>query len=763
MFTIGRSSRTRWGVVLLALQACASESAVDSDLEGTDGDSTAAGGSSSTLTSGGSSSTDDPSGASLTSQGGTNQTGGAAGSDSQSAAGTGGAGSGEGGSDQGGNGGAGGSDSSQGGTDSGGTGGVSGSAGQAGSAGSAGQGGTGGTAGTSGTAGSTSDPTPPACTFSGFRCTGLLFEFCILDGNGVAQYGSSQCGLDADVGLNCDSETGCYGECVNGDVRCTGELAEACVDGSWQTTEECGFQCVDGACEGACTPGSVACDGLSRVTCGEDFRYGSPEACPTDPNATTSCTGAGLCGLEPIACTGGTADCDGNWSCETDLSSPDSCGGCGIVCPGATNATRTCNGGVCGLSPNACSEGTANCTGDFVCETPTLEDPLNCGGCGVSCYGGTCSNGQCSNDFEVVADLTGVQGEPQGLTIDGGYAYWFDVSVATYPIRRTLVDGSGPVETVANTDSPSFPFQLKINSGFIYYVRANANNNLGGIYRAPVTGGTPTKLTGLDTLLKPLQLSKTLEITIVDGFIYWTDANVSSMNDLCYIDYVYGNGHTRPCAGSVVIAYDPNYLTNYPAPTAHIYKMPVAGGSPTVVMTLPALQEYDSHIEIVGNQVILIQYLYFTDQTYGNRYDSRLTTYDLGTGQFVKFYSNSEQTYLNELALSSTHATFWTDQPASNRCLTVIPFTGSAGFSGASGYTCLTEDLTGALYAIDSAYVYYRAQTGNLSRIPVEGGTIEAVAPTIQAPRSATLDVGYVYWTVDVYGTGEKAILRVAK
>ena len=57
----------------------------------------------------------------------------------------------------------------------------------------------------------------------------------------------------------------------------------------------------------------------------------------------------------------------------------------------------TCEQGVCGYQ---CSPNYADCDGDVDngCETPLLDDPLNCGACGVRCdgvEGQACVDGHC--------------------------------------------------------------------------------------------------------------------------------------------------------------------------------------------------------------------------------------------------------------------------------------------------------------------------------------------------------------------------------
>jgi hypothetical protein len=91
-------------------------------------------------------------------------------------------------------------------------------------------------------------------------------------------------------------------------------------------------------------------------------------------------------------CPPGLADCDGNGGngCETDITTTDNCGGCGVVCAGDT---PLCDAGQC----KSCQDvyaGELTCNG--ACVDPTY-DSNNCGGCSVACSGdkSMCAGGQC--------------------------------------------------------------------------------------------------------------------------------------------------------------------------------------------------------------------------------------------------------------------------------------------------------------------------------------------------------------------------------
>ena len=166
--------------------------------------------------------------------------------------------------------------------------------------------------------------------------------------------------------------------------------------------------CTSGVCSLNCNAGYGNCDNIKSNGCEVNlntslFNCGAcGTACGTYPNTTSSTCSGGVCGIG--GCSAGFANCDNVTSngCETYLiNNPYNCGGCGIVCPTYPNTTSsTCSAGVCGIG--GCSVGYANC--DNVtsngCET-SLNTPNNCGGCGIACQFGpnstpSCTAGICS-------------------------------------------------------------------------------------------------------------------------------------------------------------------------------------------------------------------------------------------------------------------------------------------------------------------------------------------------------------------------------
>ena len=201
-------------------------------------------------------------------------------------------------------------------------------------------------------------------------------------------------------------------------LNSTGDCAQGCVPagGSCVVTDECcGGRCVSDACAPACCArkgelcasdaeccNGACCDGLcvdpstNAGNCG-----GCGLACSTNHVPSPACV-AGICvGL----CEVGWGDCDGNKQtdgCETNtLNDPNNCGTCGIACSPNHVPVRTCTAGVC---TGACEPGWGDCDGNNQtdgCETSLLSDPAHCGSCPnacppvpnatVICAGGACA------------------------------------------------------------------------------------------------------------------------------------------------------------------------------------------------------------------------------------------------------------------------------------------------------------------------------------------------------------------------------------
>ncbi|HTQ04098.1 MAG TPA: hypothetical protein VMI54_09580 [Polyangiaceae bacterium] len=134
-------------------------------------------------------------------------------------------------------------------------------------------------------------------------------------------------------------------------------------------------------------------------------------------NGTPSCV-SGNCQID---CAADFGDCDGDPSngCEASTKDVDNCGSCGNKCPAPGGKTPNCVKGKCGTS--VCDTGLGDCNGNGTCEFDITSDPMNCGRCGRVCsalHGNAdCENGEC-----VITSCDDGFANCDSDASDGGYA-----------------------------------------------------------------------------------------------------------------------------------------------------------------------------------------------------------------------------------------------------------------------------------------------------------------------------------------------------
>lgn len=232
-------------------------------------------------------------------------------------------------------------------------------------------------------------------------------------GNDCSKTSASKCSPKSDASASqpvyecrsdCPAEapTACDSSCVNTTTsvsHCGGCGIPCPESGGQQPT------CTDAKCGSKCKIGFLECDGKcvpdDAKNCGK-----CGHACTNLPNVqgTVSCKN-GVCSVPALSCAPGYAHCTSNPDdgCETKISEPENCGGCGKKC---FDPTPNCSlkSGTTQAKP------TYQCVTDCTADAPTKcgtkcvntkTDTSNCGGCNEQCdkvdYGQpVCNNGQCS-------------------------------------------------------------------------------------------------------------------------------------------------------------------------------------------------------------------------------------------------------------------------------------------------------------------------------------------------------------------------------
>ncbi len=306
---------------------------------------------------------------------------------------------------------------------------------------------------------------------------------------------------DEDAGLLDASPPG-DAEPDAGPLACEPPLADCTDSGTCSTdkssdVENCGAcghacpaatgasaSCVNGSCATACSPGYLDCNGQPQDGC----------ECAPAPNGAAECAGTSCA----FVCNPGFSNCVGtaNNLCETPTGFDNAnCGGCGIVCPGAT----TCAGGTCVTPPTSVAPAEANGVGAIATDGTTvywIANPSAAFGCDGALRSASVAGGTVKT---ISADLCG----PSGLTLDFTSVY------VTAQLSSSITTGailsfpkSAGADAGAGTTVVAYPNIAPFNpvlEGGTFYVAGDDSGStptgLGyGVWSA-AAGGTPSAIT----------------------------------------------------------------------------------------------------------------------------------------------------------------------------------------------------------------------------------------------------------------------------
>jgi hypothetical protein len=228
--------------------------------------------------------------------------------------------------------------------------------------------------------------------------------------------GGTYCANTSADNDNCGS---CGNECTSGNVCNAGHCIVTC--GALTTctpdsgTPYCANTNTDnancGTCGSTCASGYVCGGGVCSLTCGS-LTTCIPDGGVANAYCANTSTDQANCGSCGHACAAGqacgsgscTATCGagekvcGN-SCTNTTFDPSNCGSCGNVCT-YPNASGACSSDTCSLA--ACNAGFGDCNHIAAdgCESNSMTDANNCGGCGNRCaLGETCQSGSCTFNY----------------------------------------------------------------------------------------------------------------------------------------------------------------------------------------------------------------------------------------------------------------------------------------------------------------------------------------------------------------------------
>lgn len=128
-----------------------------------------------------------------------------------------------------------------------------------------------------------------------------------------------------------------------------------------------------------------------------------------------------------------------------------------------------------GGGSSGCSDGSADCDGDAVCEVNLHGDPLNCGACGAVCLdGGTCSETGCSGPTEIAREFpTPEDANAKLLVIYQDEVYWTAGERANGSVQKVPTLGGQVTPLAAGQNAP---YGIAVNQHGVFWANLNDTN-----------------------------------------------------------------------------------------------------------------------------------------------------------------------------------------------------------------------------------------------------------------------------------------------
>jgi hypothetical protein len=359
--------------------------------------------------------------------------------------------------------------------------------------------------------------------------------------------------------------------------------------------------------------------------------------------------------------------------------------------------------------------------------TDTMTDPDNCGSCGHSCLGGSCSDGVCQP--KVIATTTG---KPQAIAVQTAKStlYWTDIASANSPFSCSLPDCPTAIASGGASgcnmslglavDDASYSFTCWTNSWFY-----NCSS--------------------------PASCASTLPIQDVSANENATPAEVNP------------SGITVDPSGTEPGIY---FLAQQNNPgggmhTGAVLYEPFDASGPGLTYFQTG-QNFPSGIAKVGAEL-------FWTETSGNLVASCMLSGSPPTcGATYKQILPGAHVGLNianpDQLVANDHAIFFTVNGTMP-----MNFTDGAVYQASPDGTSIAALAMRQPYprgiAIDAAYVYWvdyvsaTSTTGTVNRVPIGGGTVTTLATGLSSPVGIAVDSTAIYWT----NQGDGTVSRLAK
>ncbi len=256
---------------------------------------------------------------------------------------------------------------------------------------------------------------------------------------------------------------------------------------------------------------------------------------------------------------------------------------------GGDGASDGGNGGPDGAGLN-CMPPKANCSGNPAdgCNIDQSTDPNNCGGCGISCTGGSCMGGICSLLPPNVKPPA--VGDFACLNIDKTSVYWATGLQAANggAIYKVPLSGGNPQLVAGNQQNPH---GLASNNKNLFWTTLSGTimkSDLNGMGLAPIVSNQQ------NPIWLALDAANVYWSNSLDGSVWKAAQDGSNATKLASL------GQNR--AGRLT-ADGPNvYFTD--GQGGNVYSIPIAGGQP---LAIASMQASPRDVAVSGN------FLYFTN------------------------------------------------------------------------------------------------------------------------------------------------------
>lgn len=537
----------------------------------------------------------------------------------------------------------------------------------------------------------------------------------------------------------------------------------------------------------SCASGERLCGGLCVTLSDPEYGCATDTCAPCSPaHAAPTCGPGDACAIG--SCEPGWADCDGNPSngCEANLSSPASCGGCAVVCPGTASL---CSPTGCVA---ACAPPLTTCGNSCVDLT---RSPSNCGSCGSACTGvnfnspsrsgpprpkgfPTCTGGSCGTDtcfpgFALCSTGQGISGTAcADLTLSSscgscdhacsvyatnevgkcanstctvqcqlGWTLCGNACVAT----QTDPINCGTCGRACGSDEMCLSSACALKSSIWLATGLSTPADLAtdgtNIYWSDTGNGTINAIPQSGGAVLPLaqNQSKPLRIALDDTHVYWSN----NLGGAIMRTLKSGTGTAEVVSAATSptsIAVDSQYVYFTAGDT--IERVTKTGGSPSPFATIPGW---------MGAQITLNEMLSDGTALYSIGRDSagdHLWRILLASGAMTNLVSYDSLNAAHPMAVDSSNVYFtnggnirhidWADKLKAAQQARVYVYTGLQNSSGSSTYWATA-------FAVSACGVFWADATSNLY-LTRPGSTYTTQLVTAAA-NQVIVDGDYIYWT----------------